>query len=211
MGKHYDNFKMLIKVGKRDLFASRFYQLTKAILLLLLLLIFLTWLEKQEVLPKLVFQSIGTSIIVLTLTVVWDRMKTSRHYGNLCTALAIELFYVYVELLMCSEGFPIEKVNIKIDTWKETKLTLAQYMPTFWYQKLFALYQNLEELNNQTPLSCFNKILSAQEFIKQCYPIITNVAKGSTFLPLESAIEYISQKIYKADDCERKNSTNFSG
>lgn len=87
MGKYRDNFKELIKVSKRDLFASQFYQLTQSLFLLLLLLFFPTWLEKQAILPKLVFQSIGTSIIVLTLTVAWDRMKSSRHYRNLCMAL----------------------------------------------------------------------------------------------------------------------------
>jgi hypothetical protein len=200
MGKHQDNFWELIKVGKRDLFASRFYQLFKSALMLLVLLFFLTRLEEKHILPKLVFQSIGTSIIVLTLTVVWDRMKSSRHYRNLCMALAIELFFVYVELLMCSEGFPIEKVAIKIDTWKEIKLTLAQYMPTFWYQKLFALYKDLEEINNENPLVCSKKILSAKALIEQCYPIITSIAKGSTALPLESAVEYISQQTYEANN-----------
>jgi len=193
MGKYYDIFKELIIIGKRNFFASRFYQLTQAILLLLLLLVFLTWLEEQNILPKLVFQSIGTSMIVLTLTVVWDRMKSSRRYRNLCMALAIELFFVYIELLICSEGFPVGKIILKIDTWKETKFILAEYMPTFWYQKLFALYHVFEEINNKEPLACLDKILSCKEAIVKCYPIITSFAKGSTFPTLDSAGEYISK------------------
>jgi hypothetical protein len=197
MGKYRDTFKELIKVGKRDLFASRVYQLLKSLLLLLLILLFLTWLQKQDVLPSPVFQSIGTSIIVLTLTVAWDRMKSSRHYRNLCMALAIELYFVYIEVLMCSEGFPVEKLILKLDTWKEIKLTLAEYMPTFWYQKLFALYKDIEEVNNSNPSTCSQKILSTRILIEQCYPIITGIAKGSTLPALESAFEYISKEIYK--------------
>lgn len=200
MGKYRDTFKELIKVGKRDFFASRFYQLTQSLFMLVVLLFSLTWLEKQNILPTLVFQSIGTSIIVLTLTVAWDRMKSSRHYRNLCMALAIELYFVYIEVLMCSESFPIERVGIKLDTWREIKLTLAQYMPTFWYQKVFALYNDLEEINNKEPLTCFDRILSAKILIEQCYPIITNIAKGSTALPLESAVDYIAQHTYKTDN-----------
>lgn len=202
MGKYHNTFKELIKIGKRDLFASRFYQLTKSLLLLLLLLYFLTWLQEQNVMTPLVFQSIGTSVIVLTLTVVWDRMKSSRYYRNLCMALAIELFFVYVEVVMCSEGFPMNKVVIKIDTWKEIKLILAQYMPTFWYEKLFSLYKNLEEINNKEPLICFEKILSVKISIEQCYPVLTSIAKGSTFPPLESVFEYISQNTDKTNNRE---------
>lgn len=193
MGKTNDNFKELIKVGKRDLFASRFYQLTQAILLLLLFLLFLTWLEKQQILPTMVFQSIGTSIIVLTLTVAWDRMKSSRRYRNLCMALAIELYFVYIEIVMASEGLPMENLFLKTDTWKEIKLTLAEYMPTFWYQKLFALYKNIDDINNKKPLECFEKMLSTRLAIEECYPIITSIAKGSTLPTLESAGEYISK------------------
>lgn len=180
----------------RVFLASRTFQFLKTLALLLLLLLFLTWLHEKQPLPPLVFQSIGTSIIVLTFTVLWDRMKAARHYHNLCMALAFELYYIYGDLIVAGEIDKDKPLSFKPDTWQQLKFPLAQYIPTFWYQKLFGLYVLLDELKGKTPKEATKTINQVRGLIEECYSFLVDSNQESILPTLQSSLKNTIRKKY---------------
>lgn len=192
MEKIKDSWKEFKIAFWRDLFASRWYQLAKYLLLLSSLLFLLYWIQQNFCLSPILFQSIGTSIIVLSATVFWDWIKYTRHYRNLASIIAIEIYYIYGCLFIMQTLFI--KDRIADNDWKNLKLELAKYIRPFWYQKLAGLYDVIGKINNDDKIDQ-KRVFQAMTLSEQCYNFLTKEAKGITMPILQDLVKETTQEL----------------
>lgn len=154
----------------------------------------MTWYE-------ILFQSLGTSIIVLACTIGFEYYKTRKTRKNLFIALSFELYTIYGAVSMADNGLPpTEKFIINTDIWNSVKFSLAQFIKPETYQKLYDLYLDLDQLKNKETNNFRNLSSNIQTKIETLYAELNEFIDYKYVPSLETAPTKMVYKLHDLDD-----------
>lgn len=139
---------------------------------------------------KFLFQSIGTSALVLAGTIYWDRYKRKTQYKNICILLAYELHKIYGIVTLAPNGCPppeIYKFNVSV--WEKLKLDYSQHMDRKLFQNLLETYSFIEKLQGARYTGNEKNIDEIVSAIEEVYNDLSKITSSKCIPALSEATE----------------------